>query len=248
MVRFACSLLSVLHLLQPPAEKVPTPAGPDPVVKFPSPQINAQPMKPFVVRAETNLKYRKWTIPTGLERVPSELTKHGDDEFVGYGPSGVYKFHLEGTLNDKFTEGECVVFVGVITPGPLGPVAPVSPTADVVLIAALQKLYDDDADKNGKGVSKAKLCQLWKEGAAQVRGNKLFLTMKQFTDTIHAQGASFPIELKDSDLRAIRLRVHEDLTTACGGPETKLEAPKSECREKAAVVLERFAAALASVK
>jgi hypothetical protein len=111
------------------------------------PQVQAQPGKHFVVKLDTNCVWVRWTVPPGLERVPTKDTAYGDKAFVGYGPAGVYEFRIEGTKSDIYAETKCVVFVG--QPGPPGPPdprppGPLPPKPTDPLFDALVKAYAAD--------------------------------------------------------------------------------------------------------
>jgi hypothetical protein len=211
-------------------------------------QIQAQPGQPFAVVAEGNLKWMRWTIPSGLTRVPPELTACGDKGFVGYGPAGVYEFRCEGTLNDQFAEAKCVVFVGQPSPLPPGPnpgPPPVPPPGPPDALAAeLQKLFT--ADK-GDTLHRDKLCELWRSAIPQVSDNPDYSTLKDFAAAMHAAAGKYPFSLHDTDLAGVRRRLATELDATCGAGAS-LGVPGSKCRKDAAAVLDRFAGALAGVK
>ncbi len=121
-------------------------------------QVQAQPGKFFSLKLDTTCKWIKWTIPPGLERVPTELTALGEKQFVGYGPAGVYEFLVVGTLNDVYAETKAVVFVGQpVPPGPLPPVPPSplppnpGPNPADPLLPQLQAAYTADTSKDKAG-------------------------------------------------------------------------------------------------
>lgn len=251
------SLLFSVALAAQTPPTIPAPAQ-EPFVKFDQ-QIQAKPGEFFVVKADTNLVWKKWTIPPGLTIVPCEHTKYGENAHVCFGPVGAYKFKLEGTFHDKFASGETVVFVGQPGPVPPGPVppVPVPPVPDNSLAGELQRLYDADTDQQ-KNVQRVRLVNLWTSAAEQMMINPGFTTVKQFCETMSAQSRLAPFFLQPDDLQALRRRLASDLIAATGGESTPLgnaatddrgnPLTVSEVRMKGKAVLERYAAALASVK
>lgn len=163
--------MSLSTVAAQPAES----AGSKPALTMPA-QIQAMPGKAFTVKAETNLKWMRWSIPPGLERVPPAETAYGERAFVGYGPAGVYEFKVEGTLQDQYVEAKCVVFVGQPVPPPPGPgpapvPPPVPPQPADPLFTDLQRLYAADAAAQ-KVTAKAELAGVYRYGADLVAGRK----------------------------------------------------------------------------
>lgn len=214
--------------------------GEAPTLELPA-QVQAQPGQIFVVEAKTNLKWRRWTVPSGLTRVPPELTKAGDNAFIGYGPAGVYEFRIEGTKDDQFKDGKCVVFVGTPQPGPIPPIPP----APSDLVGELQLLFT--ADK-GTVDQRDKLVSLWRSSAEQVEGNPKWNTLGTFAQAMHAVASDFPFHLTDDVLKGVRTKLAAELTTSCGPGTTELGTPGSAVRKKAAGILNKYSAALGAVK
>lgn len=242
------TLLLSLALAQTPANPAPAQAA----LKLPA-QIQAQPGQPFSVIAESNLKWIRWKIPSGLTRVPQELTACGDKGFVGYGPAGVYEFFVEGTLNDSHVEAKCVVFVGQPQPVPPGPNPGPVPPPDNSLTGELQRLYDADTGAD-KAKKRAKLAELWAQAAEQLCCNPQFTSVRQFRETMHHQSSLYPFFLQPTDLRAIRERIAGDLNAALGNDSAALGdaaqegTPASPTRLKGEAVLRRYASALQAVR
>lgn len=234
------TLLLSLALLQPPT----TPAPGAPVLKL-EPQIQAQPGQVFVVKAENNLKWKRWTIPSGLTRVPPEHTKYGEDAFVGFGPAGVYEFRVEGTANDIHAESKCVVFVGSPIPVPPGP-SP-GPVPSDTLVAALQKAFELDGKRADV---RDRLVRLWLDAAADVIDNEERKTLKDFRETKAEASKHHPYNLGPNDLlKGCRTAIGDELKALCGGTEAYPLGPKnSDLRVKIKALLERYATALAQVK
>lgn len=128
----------------------------EPILKVPA-QVQAMPGEDFLVAVETNLKWTRWTVPSGLVRVKPEWTAFGDKAFVGRGPAGVYEFTIEGTLNDEYRSAKCVVFVGTPTPTPTP--APVNDP----LYQALQALYTADQGE-AKAADRNALAGVYRDG------------------------------------------------------------------------------------
>lgn len=245
------TMLLAVALAQTP-EKPPASAAP--YVKF-EPQINAKPGEPFVVRVDTNLKYRKWTLPVGLTIIPPEHTKYGENAHLCLGPVGAYRFKLEGTFNDQWAEGETVVFVGQPSPVPPGPNP--SPNADPVIVADLKTHYDSSTDPD-KAAKKVRLVRLWTEAANQAVVNPGYVDFGQFCRTMTVQAAQAPFFLDSDDLKGVRMSAAAAFIAAIGPESTPLgsamtdakgnPATLSEVRKKLKAVLEQYAAALAAVK
>lgn len=220
--------------------------NPGPVLKL-EPQIQAQPGQVFVVKAENNLAWKRWTIPGGLTRVPPDVTKFGEDAFVGFGPAGVYEFRVEGTFHDQHAEAKCIVFVGSpapLPPGP-GPQPGPAPPSDV-LVAALQSAFVADGRRAD---IRDRLCRLWLDAAADVTENTERATLLDFRKAIHDASANYPYRLQANDLIKARELMGEELKQICNGTETcPLGTAKSEIRLKIKALLERYATALAQVK
>jgi hypothetical protein len=242
-------MLSTLILAIPMAAQTPPvdrPAPTTPYVKFEQ-QIQAKPGEFFVVKPETNLVYRKWTVPPGLTIVPAEHTKYGDGGFVCFGPAGEYTFCLEGTLNDQFADGTVTVLVRAEGPKPPAPRPPAPVPPDNPLTAELQRLYDADSTAD-KAAKRAKLLELWDQASVQLAGNPKFTAVRQFRETLHAQSGEWPFELKPTDLRSIREKIAAELSAALGADTSGLGPPGSEVRTKGKAVFDRYCAALAAVK
>lgn len=241
---FATAITLALAAQTPPVDR----PAPMPYVKF-EPQVNAKPGEAFVVKVDSNLVYRKWTLPPGLTIIPAEHTKYGDKAIVCVGPVGAYRFQLCGTFQDQWAEGETVVFVG--QPAPPGPTPP-GPTPppippDTSLAAELQKLYAADTGTD-KVSDKAKLNELWCQAGIQLAGNPEFTSVRQFRETLHAMSNRFPFGLQPSDLRSIREKIAVDLSAALGADSASLGPPDSSARTKGKAVFDRYCAALAAVK
>lgn len=119
-----------------------TAAAPKPQLTMP-PQVHAKAGKIFTIKAEHNLKWVRWTIPPGLERVDPAETALGDKGFVGYGlTNGMYHFKVEGTLNDQYVSAETTLYIGTPTPPGPGPGPGPAPVPNDVLMAKLQAAYD----------------------------------------------------------------------------------------------------------
>jgi hypothetical protein len=227
-------LMSLILAFTLPAQTPADRPAPAPYVKF-EPQINAKPGEAFVVKVDSNLVYRKWTLPPGLTIVPAEHTKYGDTAIVCFGPVGAYRFKLEGTFNDKWAEGETVVFVGQPSPIPPGPPNPPHPIPPESLVAELQRLYDADQGRD-KAADKVKLNDLWCQAGIQLAGNPKFTTVRQFRETLHATSSEWPFSLDPSDLRALREKIAAELSAAVGNDATSLGAPDSPVRIKGKAV------------
>src|SRR5690242_12948567 len=89
-----------------------------PYVKLPATK-SARPNFPFVVKADTNCKGLKWTVPAGLYEPDPELFPKVVNGLVLAGDAGTYTIKCFGSLNDVFSdEATCVVTVGTSPPGP----------------------------------------------------------------------------------------------------------------------------------
>lgn len=208
-----------------------------PSLKLPA-QIVVAPGQPFRIVAETNCRAVRWSGPA-VVKIPDEWLRSDVKQYAGIAPSAptTFKVNVLGSLNDQWVEAFTLVIVGTQPDNP--PDNPPAPTD--TLAAELQKLFT--ADK-GTAPTRDRLCELWTSAVAQVRDNPEHTTIADFAKAMHATSAKFPFSLTDSDLRGVRSRLAAELASACGGNAVALGAPRSECRMKAAGVLERFAVAL----
>lgn len=205
-------------------------------------QIQAQPGQIFVVQAKTNLKWKRWTIPSGLTRVPPEHTKYGEDAFVGFGAAGLYQFKLEGTKDDNYKSAECSVFIGTPTPGPLPPPGPTPPAPSPTdpLFPALQTLYL--ADKNPQKAAQVKaLADVYRTGAGVIRANKTIQTSEQLFEMLR-QVADAALQAADGHrpLQPIRDAIRPEVAKcfAPGNLTDEGRAKGAECFLRIAGLLE----------
>lgn len=223
------------------AQEGAAPAAGKPFIKLPA-QVQAQPGKIFSVKAETNLKWVRWSIPPGLERVNPEDTAYGKSAFVGYGPAGVYEFHVEGTLNDEYAEGKCVVFVGQPAPiPPTPPVPPPAPTPSDPLAVDLQKLYAADASTT-KAADKASLADVYRTGAGNLDA---FSTVGQLVSALKSAVAFKFGTRNPTVLMPLRQRLSEETERAFGAPTAPLSP---EVKKQAVAYFLRIAAILDSLR
>lgn len=232
------ALLLTLVLAQTPVDEKPAP----PTLTLPS-QVQVQPGRIFVVKATNNLKWMRWTIPAGLERVPPEDTAYGEGAFVGYGPAGVYEFFVCGTLNDQYAEAKCVVFIGQPAPlppapGPLPPIPPTPPNDP--FLAELQRLYTLDASP-AKAMHKTTLTSIYTTAATAAIKDPAVTTASQLFAKLRSVSQ---LLLPDDALRPIRETLAEETAK-----QFNADIPLTpETRAKASALFDRYAQLLTALK
>jgi hypothetical protein len=209
----------------------PAPGSDKPHLQLPA-QVQAQPMLPFKVVAETNLKWMRWTIPAGLTRVDPKDTAYGDKAFVGYGPAGVYEFKIEGTVNDQFVEAKCIAFIGQPSPhGPDGPPKPPTPVDDP-LFAELQRLYSADPNPQ-KALHRDRLIIAYEVAVEKALKDQTLTTTQELFAKVREVSAG----MVEGNLQTVREKLRE--TCAEFATENKPLTPAS--RDKAAECFRRAA-------
>lgn len=213
----------------------PTPNG-KPSLQLPA-QVQAQPGMPFKILAETNVKWMRWTVPSGLIRVDPKDTAYGDKAFVGYGPAGVYEFIVEGSLNDVHVEGKCVCFVGQPSPGPTPPQP--GPVPNDPLFQELQKLYSADTNPQ-KAMYRDTLASIYTTAADAAINDASVTTTGQLFAKLRSVSKMM---LKDDQL----LTVRNALKPVCKEMET--DGPlDAVAKTKAAACFERCAVLVRGLK
>lgn len=220
-------------------QMVSTAAGEGPKLVVP-PQVQAQPSEPFRVELETDCKWVRWTIPPGLTRVPPAWTSSGEKAFVGFGPEGVYEFKVEGTLQDVYREGKCVVFIGRPRPDPGPGPAPVPPGDP--LLADLQDLYRKDESPQ-KPAQRISLSRLYRSAADFAKNDATLETVGQLFNKLKLAG---DLMVGKGNLLALRERLKVEHAKVFPHAEG---APLDESlRDKASAYFARIADVLDSLK
>lgn len=233
------AILLALMIAQTPVEG----GSVKPTLTIPA-QVQAQPMKPFTIKCESNCKWIRWTIPPGLERIDPKDTAYGDKGFVGFGSAGVYEFVIEGSLNDVHVDAKCVVFVGQpIPPGPgpgpgPGPKPPI-PKPNDPLFPELQRLYDADGNIK-KADYLANLIGVYDYAARMAKKDMDIKTTKELFAHVRRVAST---EVEDN-LKTLREKLRE-VCIEFDAVEQPLDA---NLRARAAACFERCSALLRGLK